>query len=65
MNSFTKLALLSCLGLSGAAIPRAALADDISARLDALEKENAALRSRLSRLEAPKDQAPKMAKLQK
>jgi hypothetical protein len=40
--------------LSVAAIPRAAAADDISARLDALEKENAALRGRLSRLEAPK-----------
>jgi Legionella pneumophila major outer membrane protein precursor len=54
MNSFTKLAVLSCLGLTAVAIPRAALADDISARLDALEKENAALRGRLSRLEAPK-----------
>jgi hypothetical protein len=54
MNSLTRLALLGCLGLAGAATPRPAVADQISARLDALEKENAALRGRLSRLEGPR-----------
>jgi hypothetical protein len=54
MNGFTKLALLLCLGLTTAAVSRPAVADETSARLDALEKENAALRARLNRLEAPK-----------
>ena len=59
MNSVTKLALLACLGLSVAAVPGPAVADKISERLDALERENAALRARLNRLETPK-----VAKLQ-
>jgi hypothetical protein len=59
MNSFTKFALLACLGLTIAVVPRPAVADEIATRLDALEKENAALRARLSRLETSK-----MAKLQ-
>jgi hypothetical protein len=54
MKGFTKLALLACLGLTTAGVSRPAVAGDISARLDALERENAALRSRLNRLEAPK-----------
>ena len=54
MNGFKKIALLACLGLTVTALPRAAVADEISARLDALEKENAALRARLNRLEVPK-----------
>ena len=51
MNSHTKFALLACLGLTVAAIPRPVAADEIAARLDALEKENAVLRARLNRLE--------------
>ena len=51
MKSVTKLALLACLGLTIAAAPRPAVADPVSARLDALERENAALRARLNRLE--------------
>ena len=54
MNSLTKLALLACLGLTVAAVPRPAVADKISERLDALERENAALRARLNRLETPR-----------
>ena len=54
MNSLTKFALLACLGLTIAAVPRPAAADEIAARLDALEKENSALRARLNRLEASK-----------
>ena len=54
MNSVTKLALLACLGLTVAAVPGPAVADKISERLDALERENAALRARLNRLETPK-----------
>lgn len=54
MNSITKLALLGCVGLTVATGPGPALADKISDRLDALERENAALRARLNRLEAPK-----------
>ncbi len=54
MKGFTKLALLACLGLTTAAVSHPAVAGDISARLDALERENAALRARLNRLEAPK-----------
>jgi len=63
MNSVTKLALLACLGLTVAAVPRPAFADKISERLDALERENTALRTRLNRLETPKE-TPKTAKLQ-
>jgi hypothetical protein len=51
MKNVAKFALLACLGLTIAAVPRAAVADQISARLDALERENAALRARLNRLE--------------
>jgi hypothetical protein len=54
MNSVTKLALLACVGLTAVAAPRPAVADKISERLDALERENAALRARLNRLETPK-----------
>jgi hypothetical protein len=54
MNSVAKLALLACVGLTIAAVPRPAVADKISERLDALERENAALRARLNRLETPK-----------
>ena len=57
MNRFTKSALLLCLGLTISFVPRQAVAeseDKISARLDLLEKENAALRARLNRLEASK-----------
>jgi hypothetical protein len=58
MNRFTKLAVLLCLALTGSAISHAAFAATIdeqtSARLDALEKENAALRARVNRLEASK-----------
>jgi hypothetical protein len=54
MNSIKELALLACLGLTLAAVPGPALADKISDRLDALERENAALRARLNRLETPK-----------
>jgi major outer membrane protein len=57
MNRFAKLALLLlCFALAASGVSRAALAAtvdaQISARLDALEKENAALRARLNRLEA-------------
>jgi len=55
MKRVTKLALLACVGLSVAAAPRPALADKISERLDALERENAALRARLNRLETSKE----------
>jgi len=54
MNSVKKFALLACLGLSVAAVPGPAVADKISERLDALERENAALRARLNRLETPR-----------
>ena len=54
MHKLTKLALLAGIGLATAAVPRPAAADDIAARLDALEKENAALRTRLNRLETSK-----------
>jgi hypothetical protein len=57
MNRFTKSALLLCLGLT-VSIARPAIAGsaeaDISARLDLLEKENAALRARVNHLEASK-----------
>ena len=58
MNSFTRLALLLCLTLATSAVSHSARAATIdeqtSARLDALEKENAALRARVNRLEVPK-----------
>ena len=58
MNSFTRLALLLCVTLATSAFSysaRAATIDErTSARLDALEKENSALRARINRLEAPK-----------
>jgi hypothetical protein len=58
MNSFTRFALLLYLTLAISAVPysaRAATIDEqTSARLDALEKENSALRARVNRLEAPK-----------
>jgi hypothetical protein len=56
MNRFAKLALLLCFALAASGVSRAALAatadTQTSARLDALEKENAALRARVNRLEA-------------
>jgi Legionella pneumophila major outer membrane protein precursor len=61
MNGFTKLALL-CLPLTVSAASHSALAAEIDAqtlaRLDALERENAALRTRVNRLESSK--APKI-----
>ncbi len=58
MNRFAKLAFLLCLALMTSAVSRLAFAatpdEQISARLDALEKENAALRARVNRLEASK-----------
>ncbi len=58
MHSFTRLALLLCLTLATSAFSysaRAATIDErTSARLDALEKENSALRARVNRLEALK-----------
>jgi hypothetical protein len=58
MAKFTRLAFQFCLGLTTSVVSHSALAatidKDISARLDTLEKENAALRARINRLEAPK-----------
>lgn len=58
MNSFTRFALLLCLTLATSAVSYSARAATIdeqnAARLDALEKENSALRARVNRLEAPK-----------
>jgi hypothetical protein len=54
MHGLTKLALLAGLALATAAVPRPAVADETAARLDALEKENAALRARVNRLETSK-----------
>ncbi len=58
MIAFKKFVLLSCLALAGSAVSHTAFAatidEQISARLDALEKENAALRARVKRLEASK-----------
>jgi major outer membrane protein len=51
MVSFMKFALLACLGLAIVVVPRPVAADETATRLDALEKENAALRARLNRLE--------------
>ena len=58
MNGFKNFALLACLGLTVAAAPRPAVADPVSARLDALERENAGLRARLNRLETSKAAKP-------
>ena len=58
MRRFTKLALLLCFTPLGSAIAHTASAatldDQFAARLDALEKENAALRARVNHLEASK-----------
>ena len=58
MNRLATLRLLLCLALAAFAVWRPAFAattDDQSlARLDALERENAALRARVNRLEASK-----------
>ncbi len=58
MNGFPKLALLLCLAsmTSGVSHPAfaATIDEQTSARLDALEKENAALRARVNRIEASK-----------
>ena len=58
MRRITKLALLLCVTPLGSAIAHTALAatldDRFAARLDALEKENAALRARVNHLEASK-----------
>ena len=58
MKRFGKLAFMVCLTLIAAAVSHSAIAatleEQISARLDALEKENAALRARVVRLEASK-----------
>jgi hypothetical protein len=58
MTKFKKLAFQFCLGLTTSVVSHSALAapvdKEISARLDTLEKENAALRARINRLEASK-----------
>jgi hypothetical protein len=58
MNGFARLALLLCITLATSAVSYSARAGTIdeqtSARLDALEKENSALRARVNRLEALK-----------
>src|SRR5580704_8356781 len=57
MNRFAKLALLCSVALIISAVPHSAFAatlDEVSARLGALERENAALRARINRLEASK-----------
>ena len=66
MNSFTRLALLLCLALATSAVSHSARAatidEQILARLAALEKENAALRARVNRLEAVESgEAPKIS----
>jgi hypothetical protein len=52
MNRFAKLALFLCLALTASALPHpafsATMEEQIAARLNALEKENAALRARQS-----------------
>jgi hypothetical protein len=60
MNSAMKFAWFACLGLTIALVPRPAVADDVSARLDILEKENASLRARLNRLETSKTSKPQV-----
>ena len=56
MNRFTKLAFLLCLPLTLSAVAQSAFAatieEHISARLDSLERENAALKQRLKRIES-------------
>jgi hypothetical protein len=56
MNKVSKLAFLMCLPVAGSAASHAAFAatmeEQISARLDALEKENTALRQRLKLIES-------------
>lgn len=55
MNQFTRLSALLCMGLTISAVsgPASAATTDeqILVRLNALEKENAALRTRLNRIE--------------
>src|ERR1700733_9856310 len=55
MNRFTKPAFFVCVALAASAVSQAAsaatLEEKIAARLDALEKENAALKQRLKRVE--------------
>src|ERR1700730_16588775 len=55
MTRFTKLAFLLCLPWAASAVSHSAFAatieENISARLDALEKENAPLKQRLKRIE--------------
>ncbi len=66
MNKFTKLAALLCLGLTASAASCPAFAatmeEQISARLNALEKENATLRARLNRIEASKETSKESSK---
>ena len=58
MNKFTRPAFLLCFALTTSAVSHSAFSataeERTAARLDALEKENAALRARVNRLEAPK-----------
>ena len=57
MNRLIKLALFLCLALTASALPHPAFSatvEEIAARLNVLEKENAALRARVNRLEASK-----------
>jgi hypothetical protein len=69
MNRFTKLAFLLCLALTASAVSHAAFAAPIDAqtseRLDALERENAALKQRLNRIEnsvaTPRSAIPRAA----
>jgi hypothetical protein len=61
MSGFTKLAFVICLGLANSAVSHSAIAasvDETVARLNALEKENAALLTRLNRLQASKRASP-------
>src|ERR1700733_13056579 len=72
MNRFTKFVLVLCLALVTSTVSHATFAatldEQIAARLDALEKENAALRARLNRIErrgaASKRAVPRAASLQ-
>jgi hypothetical protein len=72
MNRFKKLVLVLCLALVTSTVSHATFAatldEQIAARLDALEKENAALRARLNRIErqgeASKRAVPRAASLQ-
>jgi uncharacterized protein YceH (UPF0502 family) len=62
MTHFTRPALLIGLALTASTIPQIASAataeERITARLSALEQENAGLRARLNRLEASKAASP-------